>query len=304
MRYIVMECHLSYAVVLSEQGEFIKVANMHYEVGQSVSDIVRMRQPDIEAATNIKRRGKWLYTLSAAAACIVLLVASLLYIPQITYASVYLSINPEVRIDVNRSDIVVGITGTNEDGTALITSYDYHKKELGSVMDELADRAIDMGYLHEGGKITLEFDSQDGEWVIEHSDTLSSSLSEHLGNRMSVTITVGDRAGSSSEVIIPVSPEDSSYGSSDYGEPSEADDDDIPEADGDSDYIPAAPDYNQSDYDTSSSSPYNNQSDDDDYDDSYDDDSSSQPDDSDSGYDTPDDDSSDNDDSDDDDDDE
>lgn len=289
MRYIVMECHLSYAVVLSEQGEFIKVANMHYEVGQSVSNIVRMHQPDTETAANAKHRGKWLYSLSAAA-CIVLIVASLLYIPQLTYASVYLTINPEVRIDVNRSDVVVGITGTNEDGTALIANYNYSKKELGSVMDELADRAIDMGYLHEGGKITLEFDSQDGEWVIQHSNTLSTSLSEHVGKRMSVTIAVGERGSNSSEVIIPVSPDESSYGGSDYGEPNEDDNDDLPKTENSSDYIPSSPVYNQSDYGTSSSSPYDNQSSDDDGD--YDD-SNPQSDNSDSGYDTTDDDSSD-----------
>ena len=30
MSYLVMECHTSYAVVLDEQGRFLKVANLNY----------------------------------------------------------------------------------------------------------------------------------------------------------------------------------------------------------------------------------------------------------------------------------
>ena len=42
MKYMVMECHLSYAVVLDENGSFLKVANMRYEVGQTVENVVEM----------------------------------------------------------------------------------------------------------------------------------------------------------------------------------------------------------------------------------------------------------------------
>ena len=35
MKYIIMENHLSYSVVLDEEGNFIKVANMGYEVIKS-----------------------------------------------------------------------------------------------------------------------------------------------------------------------------------------------------------------------------------------------------------------------------
>ena len=40
MKYIVMECHLSYAILLDENGRFIKAANLHYETGQTVTDII------------------------------------------------------------------------------------------------------------------------------------------------------------------------------------------------------------------------------------------------------------------------
>ena len=37
MKYLVMECHPAYAVVLDEKGRFLKVANLNYEPGQTVS---------------------------------------------------------------------------------------------------------------------------------------------------------------------------------------------------------------------------------------------------------------------------
>lgn len=34
MSYIVMECPPAYAVLLDEEGRFLKAANLHYEVGR------------------------------------------------------------------------------------------------------------------------------------------------------------------------------------------------------------------------------------------------------------------------------
>ena len=44
MSYIVMECHSSYAILLDEEGRFLKAANLHYQVGQRVYDPVLMKE--------------------------------------------------------------------------------------------------------------------------------------------------------------------------------------------------------------------------------------------------------------------
>ena len=36
MNYLVMEVHPAYAVVLDEEGRFLKTANLHYQVGDTV----------------------------------------------------------------------------------------------------------------------------------------------------------------------------------------------------------------------------------------------------------------------------
>ena len=38
MSYLVMECHPGYAVLLDEEGRFLKAANLRYETGQTVYD--------------------------------------------------------------------------------------------------------------------------------------------------------------------------------------------------------------------------------------------------------------------------
>ena len=182
MKYIIMECHPGYAVVLDEDGNFIKVANRQYQVGQTVSEVIPMLQP------KAKRPGKWLYSLAAVAACLALLIG--LFLPRQPYASVYVKINPEVRIDVDKNDQVVGLTGVNQDGTDLIAGYDYHRKSLDLVTDELVDKAVDMGYLTAQGQITISLDSTDQAWIDSHSQTLQSHLQTHMEEIFIVQILV------------------------------------------------------------------------------------------------------------------
>ena len=37
MKYLVMEVRPAYAVVLDEEGRFLKAANLHYQVGDTVA---------------------------------------------------------------------------------------------------------------------------------------------------------------------------------------------------------------------------------------------------------------------------
>ncbi|MEE0200331.1 MAG: hypothetical protein U0I51_07270 [Muricomes sp.] len=212
MKYIVMECNLGYAVVLDRDGRFLKVANMHYEVGQTVTDVIEMQAPLTESASAKKKIKKWMYTLAAAAACLIIAFTSILQMRQTTCASVYVTINPEIRIDVNRKDVVVGLKELNEDGKDLINGYDFKKKQLDLVMSELVDRAISMGYLHEGGQIALMLDSDADEWVTGHKDKLRTHLNEHLKDKLNVTIKVSDKNSGSQEIFIPVEPNNKNNG--------------------------------------------------------------------------------------------
>lgn len=208
MKYLVMECHLSHAVVLSDDGKFLNVANLRYEVGQTVEDVVEMQIPEAPAETRVR----WLTPLVSLAACLVLVVGLMFF--RVPYASVYMTINPEVRIDVNRSDVVVGVEGVNDDGVTLLEGYEFKKKHLDTVMDELVDRAIDMGYLSDGGTVTVTLDADD-DWVVSHSDSLGAHLNEYLTEKVTVTIEITGPVHH--EAVIPADPGHTDYGDTDYG---------------------------------------------------------------------------------------
>ncbi len=244
MKYMVMECHLAYAVVLSEEGRFLKVANMRYEIGQTVTDVIPADLP--ERAEREGRKG-WVKTLSAMAACFLLMVTVLLFTGGTPYASVYMTINPGVRIDVNRSDKVVGMEGVNQDGVELIQEYDYRKKDLDLVMDELVDLAIDKGYLHEGGKVTIQLDGDDA-WITNHEDHITMHLNDYLADKITVKIDLQPirkpepvQTAPEEIVVIPVEPEH--YGESDY--------DEEPDTEGISDYAEESETEGLSDYEQS-----------------------------------------------------
>ncbi|MDM8202631.1 anti-sigma-I factor RsgI family protein, partial [Allofournierella massiliensis] len=230
MKYLVMEARPSYAILLDEEGRFVRAANLHYEPGQTVEHIVPMRT----RAPKSKGVLIWLPGMLAAA-CLVLMAAVLLRAPITPYASVYLTINPQVRIDVDRKSMTQGLEGVNPDGQDLVEGYDWKGKHLDQVTDELIDRAVDMGYLAPGGAITIDLEAEDEDWTRQTNQALQTHLEEYLQyQNLRVTVQVGQ------SVSIPVAPEttaspapataaptavpspapnDSGYGDSAYGTP-------------------------------------------------------------------------------------
>ena len=190
MKYIVMECHPAFAVVMSEDGRFLKVANRHYEVGQTVTDVVEMRLPKRGGQSG--RLHRWMLSAAAVAACAVLAFTVVLQQSQVAYASVYLRINPQVRIGVNRQVQVVELESANPDGTVLLDGYQYKNKTLDQVVTELVDRAIQMEYLKEGGRVSLKMDAQDAQWGDVQETEMRTALEQHLNADWNVQVDVDD----------------------------------------------------------------------------------------------------------------
>lgn len=109
------------------------------------------------------------------------------------YGTVRMQINPDVRMSVNRMDYVIGIEGLNADGVDLIASYQYTRKKVNEVSDELAERAARMGYLKEDGAIWITVDSDHEEWRVATEERLIIALEVHVG--ASVTVTSGGLGG-------------------------------------------------------------------------------------------------------------
>lgn len=188
MSYLVMECHPGYAVLLDEEGRFLKAANLRYEVGQTVYDPVLMK----ETAERHRHTMRWISSgIAAIAACFLLFFGIHYYQKYLQpYSSIYLTINPTVQMDLNRQGTVVRLTGINEDGKALLEGYDSKGKDKVTVADELIDRAIEMGFLSEGGQVSFSIDSPDDALFQEYGTELRTKVTEHLDGRITITIEI------------------------------------------------------------------------------------------------------------------
>src|SRR5699024_2996410 len=117
MKYLVMETHPAYAVLLDEEGRFVRAANFRYQVGQKVEDAVLLREP--------AGKRDWVKPVSgamAAAACLALTIAGYFgyYAPNFTaYGTLRMEINPSVQMTLSETGRVLDLDGLNADGETL-----------------------------------------------------------------------------------------------------------------------------------------------------------------------------------------
>lgn len=188
MKYIVMECHPGYAVLLDEEGRFVKAANFHYQTGDTVEDPVLMKRP----APGKKRRFRAVMGMAAAAACFLLMFGGYYQNYMRAETAVYLTINPSVCMELNQKGSVVRLTGANEDGEALLENYKRSSSDRLVVMDELIDRAIDMGFLSAGGTVTIDIDAPDTVKFQQYGSEFRVNLTEYLESKLLVEIQIFD----------------------------------------------------------------------------------------------------------------
>ena len=233
MNYLVLETHPAYAVLLDEEGRFLKAANLRYQVGDTVQDIVELRTPQ----KKVVPAWKPLSGLAAAAACLCLVFFGW-YQPNYTaYGTLRIQINPDVEMTVSRTDRVLDLEGLNADGEDLIEEYDYQGKDRETAANELVERAIDMGYLSDGETVSITVSSTDADWQAREETQVRAQLEARYGETIVIRLgsdpapEVTPPQADPPEIVIPVTPpaaaEDATdYGDTDYG----------PNADGATDY--------------------------------------------------------------------
>ena len=206
MTYLVMETHPAYAVLLDEEGRFLKAANLHYQVGDKVENIVELRR----AAPQHTIWRRQLAGLAGLAACLCLAFFGW-YQPNYTpYGTLRIQINPDVEMTLSRTQRVLELEGLNPDGQALIEGYDYHGKDRDTAAEELVERAIDLGYLSGGETVSIAVSSSDAAWRTREEESLQHHLEERYGDyvviRLGVEAAGPDWESPPTEVVIPVGP--------------------------------------------------------------------------------------------------
>ncbi len=219
MTYLVMECHDSHAVVLSEDGRFLTVPNLNYEQGQVLTRIIDLNEPrSIRTGGKGRWHQRWAQfkesfsypakkTLGLAAALLLVvgLVPLLVLSP---YGTVQLAINPEVEITVNRFNQVLDLEGLNKEGKRLVSEVNVLGKGLKQTVTLLSERAAELGFLQEQGRITITADGSQS-WRQKTEQTLQSELQTHFEG-WSIEIVIGEESTpepQSTPIVIPVVPQ-------------------------------------------------------------------------------------------------
>ena len=203
MTYLVMECHPGYAVVLDQTGRFLKVANLNYQVGETVSFVIECTAEEEPVTIHSLRRRRILLSAASLAASFFLAVLGTWHVCLTPYGAVRIQINPDLKLTVNRLDYVISADGLNDDGLRLLDGYRFRGQKLEQASDDLADRAMEMGYLKEGGQILLTLESSHENWIAKTEDRLLTELENHLNDTVSVTASAAPEIPASADTPLP-----------------------------------------------------------------------------------------------------
>ena len=159
MKYMVMEVHPAYAVLMDEEARFVRAANLHYEVGQNVESPVLL---DTQADPKHAGIRMTVRRCIAAAACVLVLIgagAAYYRSDVATYSTIVVSAAADIRMNVNSRGMVVSLSSCNAYGDELLADYDGKGKDKRTVASELIARAVEKGYLNAGDTVHFYVDA-------------------------------------------------------------------------------------------------------------------------------------------------
>ena len=176
MKYIVMECHHGYSVLIGEDSGFVKAANLHYKVGQTVTDPILLDTDDSKPhITMTHSLRKWIMT---AAACLLVFAGFGTYIYNSnfsTYSSIIISAEAEIKIELNKNGKVISVVPLNELGEKVLEGYDLESGLTESdVADSLVKRYVKLGLLNSGDTIEFVIDAPNSEVYDDYRNDLKA----------------------------------------------------------------------------------------------------------------------------------
>ncbi|WP_164985140.1 anti-sigma factor domain-containing protein [Ammoniphilus sp. CFH 90114] len=165
---IVMESGEKWTVVLTPDGEFVKIpAHPHHLEGKEV-----FFHPAAVGIPSSRRRRipRWMSAVSLATACLLLLVMIFPFGSGSTaYAAVTIDINPSIELEVDEDTFVISATSMNDEGQEILSSFEWKNKLLTIVTVNIVQIAEQKGYMNAENQvlITTTYYQEDNEQDLE-----------------------------------------------------------------------------------------------------------------------------------------
>lgn len=170
MKATVVEIKNKAAVLLQEDGIFIKMNAGNYQVG----DVVNMSE--MKTGRRDRRR---LGSVAAAAAVAVLMGTGVyVYADPAYYVSV--DVNPGINMEVNRFDRVIGFEAANEDAALVLEGLSLTNRNVEEALNLAVNRISEMGYFEDGGEVLISTSSEDEEVAETAAENLDEAVEEEM----------------------------------------------------------------------------------------------------------------------------
>ena len=164
MKYMVMECHDGYAVLMDEQAHFVHAANLHYKVGDTVTAPIIMND-QTPASKGIKM---YITRAAAAAACIALVAAGgySYYANNFkTHSTIIISSQANITMELNKKGKVLSLKSNNDTGKDVLKDYNGKGKDKTTAAKEILEIEKSKGYISEGDTVEVYVLSDDDKAV-------------------------------------------------------------------------------------------------------------------------------------------
>lgn len=178
MKYLILESRAAYCVALGEDGRCVKCANLRYEVGDRVEDVIELKMPERRDNRRVLRMAS---LCAGLAACVCIAFFGWYRPNYAAYGTLRMSINPDVELTLSRTERVLSAEGLNADGEALLAGLDVSGMYAAEAADALVEKSITDGYLSEGGQVTVSVGGGSDGWRRETEDDTLETLDEHYG---------------------------------------------------------------------------------------------------------------------------
>jgi len=177
---VIVEVRGRKAAALTQSGEFIRVKNEGYTVGQQVLLI-----PQLEAARPVRKRMR-VTALAGMAAGFLLLVLGGFKGYTMPVGVVSLDVNPSIEYTINALDRVLDITAVNDDAGKILANMDENALRYRPV-DEVVDATILA--LRENGYLT----DATGNDVVIAAFSYDTRHTERIAERLGLRVGQDDR---------------------------------------------------------------------------------------------------------------